>query len=260
MSFVTANYGFHWELWELQHKAIFDGLNKTITIGPETSVIDVKVDIYSAWKQWAMAAENMKWAAALRSTGGDPIPGRFLGATFFLINGWRIILDHGVDFTGNLYTEEGDSVFIALENQQVSTATVSNLVDLVEIPAAVGSAVLAQAVWDLSTTNVITGSMGDVLLNLQDATISATSLVDNGGTAISTNSSIQTLLSKPDGYYDDSFIIIIDSVGNNVATRQIDKYFATGQVDLIDPLPFVPSDGASIIMLNKHSVSRGRVG
>ena len=73
MSFVTANYGFAWELWELQHKVIFDGPNKLITVGPETSIIDVKIDLYSDWKEWAMAAENMKWAAAFRSVGGDAL-------------------------------------------------------------------------------------------------------------------------------------------------------------------------------------------
>ena len=146
MSFVTANYGFAWELWELQHKVIFDGPNKLITVGPETSIIDVKIDLYSDWKEWAMAAENMKWAAAFRSVGGDALPGaQTLGATFFLINGWRIVLDHGVDFNGNMYTEEGDTPFIPVVGQQVSTSTVSNLVDIVETAAPIGAAVLAQA-------------------------------------------------------------------------------------------------------------------
>jgi len=252
MSFVTAAYGFAWELWELQHKVIFDGLLKTITVGPETSVIDVKVDLYSAWKEWAMAAENMKWAAAFRTVGGDPISGRFLGATFFLINGWRIILDHGVDLDGNLYTEEGDSVFIPVVGQQVSTSSVSNLVDLVQIAAPVGPAALAQATWDLSTTNVTAGSMGEVMLQLRDSRILLNTLTDVG----STTTSIKTTASGiPAGFYDQHFIQVIE--GTQSIIREIEVYNADGSVDVNLPLPFTPSAGAQVYILATYLVGGG---
>tara|TARA_R100001244_G_scaffold25113_4_gene25575 strand:+ start:37755 stop:38537 length:783 start_codon:yes stop_codon:yes gene_type:complete len=255
-------YGYFWDFWDLAHKVNFDGFNRLITIPIDITEIDVRIDLYSAWKEWMLIASaiNMKWVAAFRSTGGDPLPGgEFLGRTFFLINGWRIVLDHGINFTGNLFTESGDPPFITVGDVPFATSTVSTLVVDNLVEATITAAEISQAVWDVSVNSIIAGSIGDVVLNLQDAIISGTSMVDNAGTNVSTNSSLQTLLIKPDGYYDDSSIIVIDSVGNNVATRQIDQYFSTGQIDLIDPLPFVPSDGASIIILNKHDVNRGGV-
>ena len=254
MSFVTANYGFAWELWELQHKVIFDGPNKLITVGPETSAINVKIDLYSDWKEWAMAAENMKWAAAFRTVGGDPIPGRFLGATFFLINGWRIVLDHGVDFDGNLYTEEGDSAFLPVAGQQVSTSNVSNLIDLVQIAAPVSPAALAQATWDLSITNATAGSMGEALAQLRDTRI----LLNTTTAAGSTTTSIKTSASGiPAGFYDQHFVQLID--GTQSIIREIETYAADGTIVVNLPLPFTPGAGAQVYILATYLVGGGGV-
>ncbi len=256
MSFVTANYGFAWELWELQHKVIFDGPNKLITVGPETSIIDVKIDLYSDWKEWAMAAENMKWAAAFRSVGGDALPGaQTLGATFFLINGWRIVLDHGVDFNGNMYTEEGDTPFIPVVGQQVSTSTVSNLVDIVETAAPIGAAVLAQATWDLQTSSAVTpGSMGELLRQLRDTRI----LLNTTTVAGSTTTSIKTAASGiAAGFYDQHFVQVIE--GTKSIIREIETYAADGSMEINLPLPFSPGSGAQVYVLSSYYIGGGEV-
>ncbi len=96
-------------------KVTFDGENKLIIVNQDETVLDVRDDIYSAWKRWAANADNAKYAAAMRSVGGDPLPGgRFLGSTFFLLNGWKIRPfegDHTLNVQGNLYSEDGASPF-----------------------------------------------------------------------------------------------------------------------------------------------------
>lgn len=121
------------DLWLLFQKVTFDGENRYIIINEGVSELDVEVDIYSAWKDWALERDHLKWLAALRSTGGDPLPGGdFLGATFFLINEWRILVKEGVaniTVTGNIFTEEGDPVFVTESGVQLITSRVSNLID-----------------------------------------------------------------------------------------------------------------------------------
>ena len=251
---LAAVYAYHWQLWELQHKAIFDGLTRTIRIGLETTDINVKVDLYSAWKEWAMAAENMKWVAAMRSTGGDPIPGRFLGATFFLINGWRIIIDHPINFDGNLYTEEGVTPFITDPGQEVSTTTVSNLVDLVELPATVVANEIAQSTWDLSTTNITPGSMGEALVQLRDSRI----LLNTKTVAGSTTSALKVAATGiATGFYDQHFVQLIE--GTNSIVREIETYNTNGTITVNIPFPFAPGLDAQVYILADYLVGSGRV-
>lgn len=123
----------YWEDWELQHKVIFDGVNKLIYIAPSATEIDIEADLYSSWKEWVLVRENSQYEAAMRTVGGDPTSGgNFLGGTFFLINGWQIFLDHGVDFTGNLFSDDFDKPATVGQNQQLSSFTVSNLIDKIK--------------------------------------------------------------------------------------------------------------------------------
>jgi hypothetical protein len=125
----------YWDDWELEHKVTFDGENKLIYVEPQITNIDIESELYSAWKEWVLLRYNSQFEQCFRNVGGDPLPGGdFLGATFFLLNGWRIVLDHGVDFVGNLYTQEGASPFNPVQGQQVSTSTVSNIVSKITAP------------------------------------------------------------------------------------------------------------------------------
>ena len=123
-------YGSFWGYWQLYHKVTFDGENKLIIINAGVTEIDVEQDLYSDWKEWVALEENTKFDYAIRSIGGDPtVGGDFAGATFFVTNGWRVYLDHGVNFTGNLYSDDYDSPFIVETGIQLAQIKVSNLVD-----------------------------------------------------------------------------------------------------------------------------------
>jgi hypothetical protein len=92
---------------------IFNGLNKTITIGAGITDVDVQ-HMYSSWKVW-LETGNAVWPEAFRTFGGDPtISGQFAPSYYFLMNGWRVVISDGEDvsFGVNLYTEEGDTPFI----------------------------------------------------------------------------------------------------------------------------------------------------
>lgn len=127
-------YGFFGkDYWDFHHKVTFDGPNKLIIINSGVTSLDVEEDIYTAWKDWARSRDYLKYESAMRSTGGDPLPGGdFLGATFFLVNGWRIFVPNGennISVVGNIYTDEGDPAFVTETGVQLLTATVSNLID-----------------------------------------------------------------------------------------------------------------------------------
>lgn len=108
-----------WDYWNLYNKVTFDGPNKLIYINDEITEIDVKADIYSAWKEWVLVGGhiNSKFQPAIRGTGGDPLGGgTFLDGYFFLINGWKLVppkdnLTTDINITGNLYDEAGGNIF-----------------------------------------------------------------------------------------------------------------------------------------------------
>lgn len=123
-------YGMYGEdYWELRHKVTFDGPNKLIYINDGELAIDVEQDLYSDWKEWALLRDYLKYDAAFRVVGGDPTPTGFLGATFFTINGWQILVDHGITFTGNIYSDDFESPFTVPEGTQLATTVVSNIID-----------------------------------------------------------------------------------------------------------------------------------
>lgn len=130
---LLQNYGF-WEPWLNPQKVTFDGDNKIIFVNNGVTTLDVKVDVYSAWKEWMLDPEhfNSKYLPAMRSVGGDPtVGGQSLGATFFLTNGWRMKTwegDHRLSIIGNLYTDEGEPTFIPTPGYSIIIESqVSNL-------------------------------------------------------------------------------------------------------------------------------------
>lgn len=114
----------------------FDGANKLIICNSGTTSLSVK-DTYSYWKQWAAVDDNAKYLQAIRVIGGDEtITGRYLGSTFFLMNGWQIRpqeATHTLVIDGNLYHDDGDDVVIpTLGNYNVRTIMmVTNLIDTI---------------------------------------------------------------------------------------------------------------------------------
>ena len=122
------NGGF-WSEWINPQKCTFDGVNRLILVNQGITAIDVTTDIYSDWKEWVQSYDNAKWLPAVNSIGGEPTPDGRIGATFFLLNGWRIKPwqgDYRLTVNGNLYTTEGDNPFLSISGVSVSS-TVSDL-------------------------------------------------------------------------------------------------------------------------------------
>lgn len=134
----------------------FDGVQKLISFDVGTTEINVKVDIYSAWKLWTTQGDNAKYLPAVRTTGGDPIGGgQFMGDVYFLTNGWRLYVDHscvvdGVLFSDNFptpYMEAGGTNIVV--NKVSSLSTVTNpVINVTGLPTS--SEIADQVVNDLT--------------------------------------------------------------------------------------------------------------
>ena len=123
---LYASFGAYWSLF---HAVTFDGVSKRIIVNAGVSTLSVKRDIYSAWKEWVSQDDNSKYEQALRSIGGDPIgPGLYAGDIYFLLNGWKVYVDHEVAISGVLYTEDASNPFVTPATANVVRSTVSNLV------------------------------------------------------------------------------------------------------------------------------------
>jgi hypothetical protein len=164
---LSGMYGNYWDYWNLYHKVTFDGPNKLILVNPGVTELDVKEDIYSDWKEWMLghdAVITAMYIEASESIGGQPLPGsRFVGSTFFLVNGWRIKPYSGsyrLSVNGNLYTTEGETPFLDadgnLNNIRIES-TVSTLVETVgvlDLDSATSLANLANAVWNSTLSEI----------------------------------------------------------------------------------------------------------
>lgn len=151
MSLAAINYG-HWEFWGTydpqqgfygEQKVAFDGPNKIIYVAEGVTELNVKEDIYSAWKEWILGSVESppasNWDQAFIAVGGDPITAtESLGITYFLENGWRIQpfaskQPYLLRVNGNIYTrEEGGNPFLFAEGVSIAL-TRSNLVDQVTV-------------------------------------------------------------------------------------------------------------------------------
>lgn len=146
-------------LWQLYSKVTFDGENRKIIVNPGENEISVKVDIYSAWKQWASTYDNMAFPEAIRVVGGDPIGGGlFTGDIYFLMNGWQIEVSEQVNFEGAIYHDDGIDVFHIGPGAGV-TSTVSQLVQTVSTTGGTG---------DCPTTAQIAAAVDSILENRFD--------------------------------------------------------------------------------------------
>jgi hypothetical protein len=160
MSFLTANYG-HWEFWAPYdpangyygaHKCVFDGINRLILVSDFVTELDIKEDVYSDWKEWQLAG-NTEWPPAIRTTGGDPtVSGQFSGDIYFLINGWKLLVDlTKVRITGVLFSDDFESAYYDYDENVQFPVQVSSIVNVVETQVVSGGVTaqeLADAVWD----------------------------------------------------------------------------------------------------------------
>lgn len=162
------NYYYnYWDYWNFYHSVTFDGPNKLILVNDGVTELDVRVDIYSDWKEWMLGHDGIipsRYIDAVENIGGQPLPGgRVVGSTFFLINGWRIKPYSGsyqLRVNGNLYTTEGDSPFVDadgyLNNIRIES-TVSTLVEALQIPAVESAGDIALEVWRSTLSTIASG-------------------------------------------------------------------------------------------------------
>lgn len=190
MPSIHFNYGNWWNWADYPNqKVVFDGPTKTIFVSEGVRELDVKVDIYSAWKEWSIFSQEQgtasTWPVAISAIGGDPITTeQNVGTTYFLENGWRIqALATKVPYTltvdGNLYTREvGETPFLFAEGVSYSLVR-SNIVDLIRVEALgvnitnTDIAAIAGSVWDEALVDHIaagtTGNkLGKIATKIQD--------------------------------------------------------------------------------------------
>tara|TARA_R110000772_G_scaffold107704_1_gene210295 strand:- start:14407 stop:15027 length:621 start_codon:yes stop_codon:yes gene_type:complete len=179
---LVFNYG-EWSFWDAYdpangivggQKVTFDGPNKLILVNYGETVIDVRTDIYSNWKEWSQLYDNSKYLEAITALGGDPITNiQFTGITYFLQNGWRIqpwIGEYVLTVDGNMYTVEiGGAPVNPTDGVSVSLVR-SNLVDLYvpETNATISNtdiASIAANVWSQPATSPVANSYGDLVIN-----------------------------------------------------------------------------------------------
>jgi hypothetical protein len=185
MPSLVYNYN-NWQFWSVydpangllgNQKVTFDGPNKIIIVNEGVTELDFREDVYSAWKEWLLDPTqiNLKWIEAISVVGGDPLPGnRQLGTSYFLENGWRMRTwegDHELTVTGNVFTREGDSLFVPTLNPWTITINLntSTIVETIVPETSLTSgdiSSIAAAVWaeQISGTNTAV----DLLLAIPD--------------------------------------------------------------------------------------------
>lgn len=197
---LIFNYG-DWDFWAPYdpengyfgpQKVTFDGPNRLILINEGETGINFREDVYSNWKEWAQTRDNAKYPAAIAIIGGDPLPGnRALGTTYFLDNNWRMRTwegNHELTMTGNVFTREGDSVFVPTQLPWTITINLntSTLVEALIPETSLSSGdvtVLVDAVWNttlqgtdtaLSVLNSIVTDVGSIPADVWDEIIDVT--------------------------------------------------------------------------------------
>jgi hypothetical protein len=109
-------------------KVTFDGSNKRIYLNTQYAVFNVKIDLYSAAKRWLQRGQNLGYPAPFRAIGGDPlVGGLYAGDIYFLINDWRIVVNHQVTIVGTLYNDNTAVNPYIINSGGGVIATVSNL-------------------------------------------------------------------------------------------------------------------------------------
>jgi len=168
MPSIHFNYGSWWQWDPNQYpnqKVAFDAYEKIIYVNEGVTELDVKIDIYSAWKEWVLNSPEYplpSWQKeAISAIGGEPLNDTLnVGSTFFLENGWRIQplaskVPYILTVNGNIYTREaGGNPFLFAEGVSVNL-TRSNLVDQLVASTSITQAdyeAIAANVWARSTT------------------------------------------------------------------------------------------------------------
>lgn len=157
----SSLYYGNWEYWLNYHKVTFDGVNKLILINNGVTDIDVQIDIYSSWKEWALQSENLKYLKALNIVGGEPTVGaEKLDSTYFLINGWRIKPYPGsytLNIVGNLFEVNGGSIKVDSDVSPYFSNNITLNLNTSVIVRRIETTVTGS--WVLDSSTVVTASL-----------------------------------------------------------------------------------------------------
>lgn len=140
--------------WALGNKVDFDGASKIIYVHPEVTSLDIRTEVYSAWIDWAVLRDNMKFLPALRYTGYDPIGGgAYTGDSYFLTNGWKLSIDLSkVRVTGVLFSDDYATAYYTPSLVAQYPATVAALVNTVQLGGTSASEIWAHTGRSLSVS------------------------------------------------------------------------------------------------------------
>lgn len=168
------------EYWNLYHKVTFDGVNRYILINPGETIIDIQRDIYSAWKEWSLYEDNVKYLPALSTVGGEPtVAGQRLDVTYFLINGWRIKPFSGaysLNLIGNIFDINGDDIKVEadiLEGQPNNISINTNT-----------SVIVRQLDSGATTTGGLLPDERSALFNIENVVVEIRNMFDGPITAV----------------------------------------------------------------------------
>lgn len=155
---IALGYNF-WSEWELQEKVNFDGSNKIIKVYPHVTDLDIRADVWSAAVRWlAMLNRGYdRYLEPMERTGLDPIPNGQTGDSYFLQNGWKLVVDFSkVRITGVLFSRDFESAYYTEELGIQFAAQVASIVNTVT-----------------TVQNVVTGdlsSVQDIVSQIQSLT------------------------------------------------------------------------------------------
>lgn len=164
-------WGAWGQQWASGAKVDFDGFNKHIIVHPEVTTLDIRTEVWKAWLDWHEdSQDNQRWPFAMRYSGFDPIPGGESGGLFFLINGWKLIIDFNkVAVTGVLFSDNYSTAYWSSSGLPLFPATVSSVVNsivnttVVQVPADpadIAAEILATPV----TGTMASGSLGEFIV------------------------------------------------------------------------------------------------
>lgn len=149
-------------------KLNFDGAAKTITVLPGVTTLFIRDDVWTEWVNWQSL--NPNWPLAMRYSGLDPIPGGESGGIFFVINGWKLIIDftqtavfgvlYSDDYNTAYWTSGGNPLYPAMVSALVNSVVISTPVVEQANPALIADEILNSQIG----TSRPTGSLGEFLV------------------------------------------------------------------------------------------------
>lgn len=227
-------------------KVVFDGPNRLILVDENVTELDIREDVYEAWKEWVRNPDlqNAEYLAAIRGVGGDPISGttdQFVGDLYFLINNWRLVYDpRRVAVTGVLYSDDFDTAYYLDQPNLYDTpeflsplfpARVSAIVNTYEIASSLSQAQIAAGVWSVAGGAYNTaGTMGALQNEVANISLAAGATPAEIVAEMDANSTVLANITTVTGNTN----VIVQNLVTDVANVSIDIANVQTTVNTID--------------------------